>query len=389
VPDFPNPTEITNPLFPVSALTQTVDLGTEGDTRARVEFTVLPGTRTIPWNGKDIETRITQFLEFREGRIVESARDYFAQAADGSVWYFGEDVDNYEDGVVAEHEGSWLAGREGPPGMIMPAHPVVGAVYRSENIPGVVFEEDTVKVVDETVEGPRGPVTGAIIVRELLMEGTTEDKTFAPGYGEFRVNAESEDEVTTVAVAAPTDAVAAPVPEQLTTLYSGAVVAFDAVPSGDWARISTTLDSMTAAWAALAPTSPPPMLVAEMNRVLAGLVAAASARKGQATSASALDVAFAALDLEMQYRPVAEIDADRLKLWARRIRVDAGDDDLAAVRSDVVVMGAVWDRIRASVDPARVAEVDAQLAQLRAQAAKKDVEGALGTSQALLGTLQR
>ena len=272
-----------------------VQLGTEKDAPVRVEFTVLPGTRTIDWNGTQVETRVAQFLGFREGRIVEAARDYFAQGADGSVWYFGEEVDNYEDGVIVDHEGTWLAGRDGPPGMIMPAQPAVGAVYRPENIPGVVLEEDTVKAVDQTVQGPRGPVLGAILVRELLMEGTTEEKAFAPGYGEFRASA--EDEQITVAVAAPTDAASTPMPDQLTSLYAGAVLIFDSVPSGDWDRISTVLDSMTASWAALAATAPPPLLVAEMNRVLAGLVAAAPTRKAHAVSSAALDVALAALDL--------------------------------------------------------------------------------------------
>jgi hypothetical protein len=57
------------------------------------------------------------------GRILEDATDFYAQADDGSVWYVGEDVDNYENGVVVDHEGSWLAGKDGPPGMIMPADP--------------------------------------------------------------------------------------------------------------------------------------------------------------------------------------------------------------------------------------------------------------------------
>ncbi len=390
LPEFPNPTEITNPLFPISGLTQVVQLGTEGDARVRGEFTVLPATRTIDWNGTQVETRIGQFVGFREGRIVEAARDYLAQAADGSVWYFGEEVDNYKDGVVAEHEGSWLAGRDGPPGMIMPAQPVVGAVYRPENVPGVVLEETTVKAVDQTVQGPRGPVPGAILVHELLLEGTTEDKTFAPAYGEFR--ASSEDEQLAVAVAAPTDAASTPMPDQLASLYGGAVLIFDAVPANDWDRISTVLDSMTASWAALGPSGPPPLLVAEMNRSLAGLVAAAPGRKAQAVSTAALDVAFAALDLQMQYRPVAEIDADRLQQWVRRIRVDVGDNDLAGVRSDAAVVGQVWERVRPTVDsanPAKATDVDGQLAQLRDQAGKKDLDAALRTGETLLGTLQR
>ena len=388
VPEFPNPTEITNPLFPMSELTQAVRLGTEGDTPVRVEFTVLPGTRTIDWNGKQVETRIAQFLAFREGRILEAARNYFAQGADGSVWYFGEDVDRYEDGVVAGHEGAWLAGRDGPPGMIMPATPVAGAVYRPENIPGVVFEEVTVTAVDETVEGPRGPVDGVVLVRALSMDGATADKAFAPGYGEMRASA--VDEQVATAVAAPVDVLPAPMPDQLTGLYSGAVLVYETVPLGDWDRIATVLDSMTASWAALvAGGGSPQSLQAEMNRALAGLVVGAPTRKGQAVSRAALDVARAALDLQMQYRPVAQIDADRLLLWARAIRIDVADDDPAAVRSDVAAAGWVWDRVRPTVDPAGATEVDGQLAELRQKAGGKDLAAAAATAQTLVATLQR
>ena len=63
---------------------------------------------------------------------------------------------NYEDGVVADTDGTWLAGTDGPPAMIMPADPQVGEVYRPENIPDFVFEEVTVKSVGLTVRRPRG-----------------------------------------------------------------------------------------------------------------------------------------------------------------------------------------------------------------------------------------
>ncbi len=127
-----------------------------------------------------------QYVAYLDRRMVEVALDYFAQADDGSVWYFGEAVSNYKDGVVADHEGSWIAGKDGPPGMIMPAHPKRGDVYRPENIPGLVFEEDTVQSAGATVDGPRGRVEGAIVVREHLMDNTFEDKVFAPGYAEFQ-----------------------------------------------------------------------------------------------------------------------------------------------------------------------------------------------------------
>ena len=180
-------------------------------------------------------------------------------------------------------------------------------------------------------------------------------------------------------------------PDQLSSLYAGAMLIFDAVPPGDWDRISTVLDSMTASWAALVATGPPPLLVAEMNRVLAGLVAAAPARKAQAVSSAALDVALAALDLQMQYRPVAEIDADRLQLWARRIRVDAGDDDLAGVRSDVAVLGWVWDRVSGLTRPTRRRPPRSTASWLSSATspARRTSMPRSAPPRTLLGTLQR
>jgi hypothetical protein len=69
--------------------------------------------------------------------------------------------------------------------MIMPAHPKVGDVYRTENVPGLVFEQVTVRTVGTTVDGPHGPIEGAMVGEELHQDGKREAKTFAPGYGEF------------------------------------------------------------------------------------------------------------------------------------------------------------------------------------------------------------
>ena len=91
------------------------------------------------------------------GRAHRGSRARLLRAGDdGSVWYFGEDVYNYADGVVRDTSGTWLAGKEGPAAMIMPGAPKVGDVNRPENIPGLVFEEVAVKAVDRTMAGPQG-----------------------------------------------------------------------------------------------------------------------------------------------------------------------------------------------------------------------------------------
>jgi hypothetical protein len=116
-------------------LTQVLQLGQEGGEPLRVEVTRLPRARAITWDGQRVDTIVSQYVAYVGHRIREVAIDYYAQADDGGVWYFGEDVANYEDGVVVDHDGTWLTGKDGPPGMIMP-DAKVGAVYRPENIPG-------------------------------------------------------------------------------------------------------------------------------------------------------------------------------------------------------------------------------------------------------------
>src|SRR5919106_477236 len=244
-PTFSNPTAVTNPLFPTSETAQVIQLGTEGGRALRVEVTLLPSTRTIEWDGDQVEVVEALYIAYGDGRLLEVTLDFFAQADDGSVWYFGEEVDNYEGGAVSDHGGAWLAGRDGPPGMIMPADPQVGDVFRPENIPGLVFEEDIVLSTGETVDGPRGPIEGAIRVEEHLMDGTSEQKIWAPGYGEFHIEAGSE--VVTVAVAVPIDASSDPAPEALVTLLDQARALFDAATREDHDAISEARAAIEAA----------------------------------------------------------------------------------------------------------------------------------------------
>jgi hypothetical protein len=59
--------------------------------------------KTVEWKGMKVDTVVTQFASYSDGRITEVALDYAAQGDDGSVWYFGEHVDNYKNGAVSDH----------------------------------------------------------------------------------------------------------------------------------------------------------------------------------------------------------------------------------------------------------------------------------------------
>ena len=43
---------------------------------------------------------------FQAGDLVEDTFDWFAEAADGTVWYFGEDTKELDHGTVISTEGS-------------------------------------------------------------------------------------------------------------------------------------------------------------------------------------------------------------------------------------------------------------------------------------------
>ena len=88
--------------------------------------------------------------------------------------------------------------------MIMPAFPSLGDVYRVENIFPTVFEEIEITEVNQTVNGPLGPVAGAFTVQQLHLDGSYAPKIFAPGYGEFSTG--SGTDIESLALAIPTDA---------------------------------------------------------------------------------------------------------------------------------------------------------------------------------------
>jgi len=385
-PTFGNPTAITNPLFPVSALAQVIQLGEDAGESLRVEVTLLPETQAIPWNGETVETLQSQFVGYAGGQVVEVAIDWFAQDDAGNVWYFGEDVANYEDGEVTDTDGSWRAGEDGPPGMIMPANPQVGDAYRPENVPGLVFEQDTVAAIDVTVDGPRGNVDGAIRVDELLMEGTTEHKVFAPGYGEFR--AEAEDELATVAIAVPVDARDEPAPDALGSLLAAVRAAATAAVTADWAAATARVTEAGTAWESVREAGVPPLLEEAGTAALDALGGGIDGEDAEECAAAAWDGEVAALGCWLLYAPVTEVDLGRMAAWSGRAGQAAGDGNTAVMHGAVATIEAIWVRTGHGLERAAVEGIGAALDSLRSAADGGDAEAvaaAAATLQEMLG----
>jgi hypothetical protein len=160
--------ESTNPYFPMEVGKQWV---LEGGNE-RVEVTVLDETEIVA----GVTTRVIEEREYKNGKVKEVSRNYFAQASDGTVCYFGEAVD--------PHEGVWRADDPGSgPGIIMPADPRPGMAFKMEVAPGEA--EDEAEIVDfKTTRVPAGTFTETIRVRELdPLDNDSDYKVFARGVG--------------------------------------------------------------------------------------------------------------------------------------------------------------------------------------------------------------
>jgi len=383
LPSFTHSTQVTNPLFPISTLNAIIVGEVDGEP-LKIETTLLPETKTVDWGGQRVETLQSQFCAYLKGRITEVAVDLYAQADDGSVWYFGEDVVDYEKGVAATTAGTWRVGLDGPAAMIMPGHPKVGDVYRTENIPGVAFEQVTVKQVGVTVNGPSGPIPGAMIGQELHQdEAALEPKTFAPGHGEWFSGGGHDFEANALAV--PADALSVPIPAELTLLSSDADHLVDIARSGDWTAASATVKRMINAWTIFRAGEVPERLGAQMSQALHALATAVDARNSQQAQQAALEVADASLDLQLRYRPAVQINHARFQLWAHRLLVDAAANNAGAVHSDVTTLAWIRDRIR--LDRADGNDLDDQLRYLRSVADAHEFKVAMVQAARLHQTL--
>jgi hypothetical protein len=130
---------------------------------------------------------------------------------------------------------------------------------------------------------------------------------------------------------------------------------------------------MIAAWNTAQAGDVPALLDAQLSDALVYLVAAVDARQPDETRQVAIDVARSALDLQLQYHPVVEIDLARFDLWTRQVQVDVSAGDAAAVRGDAATLAWIRDRFRHVLDEANAASVDDLLDELQLAADGDDL----------------
>jgi hypothetical protein len=297
------------------------------------------------------------------------------------VWYFGEDVFDFREGAIISTEGTWQAGRDGPAAMIMPGDPNVGDVYRTENAPGFVFEEVTVRATDQTLDGPLGPIEGGMLADELHNDGKTEQKQFAPGYGEFYTAGGGD--VEALALAVPTDATTEPLPAELTTMSTGARDVYDAAADGDWSAAVASADKVRAAWRAFRAGDVPRLVEPHIDAAVRALDVAVAQRGAREAQDAAIDAERLSLDLQLRYRPASEVDLARLDLWAAQLLADAAANDAQAVSADSFAMDYVRDRLLAALDGEQLLAVNTELGAIQVAVIDREIGKAAAAAQQL------
>jgi hypothetical protein len=193
-----------NPFFPLVPGQQIVLESEEDDLHLEIttclddgsncsthDGTPVPGVFTVALGG--IETRVVEERESEGGELVEISHNFFARCLEhGSVFYFGENVEDIEDGEVVSSGGEWQAGVDGAmPGVIMPGIYLLGSRYFQEVAPGVALDRGENTRMNLTVEvdlegSGETELEGCVEVIEtspLDKKNSQSEKMYCPGVG--------------------------------------------------------------------------------------------------------------------------------------------------------------------------------------------------------------
>jgi len=183
-----NPFKIDNMFFPLKPGTTFFYKGEEEGVSSRNEVEVTHDTKEI----LGVTTTVVhdQVFEGKKGWLAEDTFDWYAQANDGTVCYFGENTKELDkNGNVISREGSWKAGGNGAkPGIIMEAHPKVGDTYQQEFSAGVAEDMAKVLSLDKSTCVPYRCFDNLLLTKEWtpLEPGVAEHKYYAKDVGFIR-----------------------------------------------------------------------------------------------------------------------------------------------------------------------------------------------------------
>jgi len=181
--------DISNPYLPqIVGRTLVYEKVTEDETE-RVEVTALD--EVVEIGGilcRSVRDVVYVSEEEGEGELelVEDTTDWFSMHSGGDVWYLGEISRNYEDGLLADLDGSWRHGHDGAfGGLLQPGAPLPGDAFRQEFLIGEAEDMGRIVSLDAIVDVPAGHFEGCLETEEWtpIEPGVFERKYYAPGIG--------------------------------------------------------------------------------------------------------------------------------------------------------------------------------------------------------------
>jgi len=173
---------IDNPYFPLPPGTTFIYGGQMPGGFERDEFAVTHNTRVID----GVTCVEVHDSVFTNNVLTEDTLDWFAQDRDGNVWYFGENTQELQDGLISTISGTFMAGVNGDkPGIIMKAHPAVGDFYRQEFSLNNAEDFGETLSLNEVVTVHGRTFNHCLKSQEKspLEPDVLEDKFYAPGIG--------------------------------------------------------------------------------------------------------------------------------------------------------------------------------------------------------------
>jgi len=172
--------KIDNPYFPlVPGMVLTYSEKGGGETKENI-VTVTRETKTI----MGVKCVVVHDVVKDKGKLVEDTYDWYAQDKQGTVWYFGEATKEFKAGGAIETKGSWQAGVNGQPGIMMPGDPKPGNPYRQEYSPNNAEDMGQVAALNESVTVPAGTYAGCVKTKDWsMLESGHEFKWYAKGIG--------------------------------------------------------------------------------------------------------------------------------------------------------------------------------------------------------------
>ncbi len=114
------------------------------------------------------------------------SRNFFAVCKQtNGIYYFGEEVDIYKNGIKTAGKDAWAAEGNNRAGLAMPGLALLGARYYQEIAPNRAMDRAEIVGTNETKQTPAGAFTNCLKTEETtpLEPREKEFKFYAPGIG--------------------------------------------------------------------------------------------------------------------------------------------------------------------------------------------------------------